>query len=155
MSKRTLVPISHASMGLALLLCSGTIVSCSSQQERTTQQITATEHIEDPIRTLEARAELESLNPLPRADDTLIRRLLQDTTETLTPGTETYRKALLTADEIEINPIPGSYGFFLWEAAQPVTLFSDLVNHLVHEAIADSLKSFNDPVPQAAQLLPR
>lgn len=107
MSKRTLVPISHASMGLALLLCSGTIVSCSSQQERTIQQISATEHIEDPIRTLEARAELESLNPLPRADDALIRRLLQDTTEALTPGTETYRKALLTADEIEINPIPG------------------------------------------------
>lgn len=108
MSKRTLVPISHASMGLAMLLCSGTIVSCSAQQERTTRQIVATEHIEDPIRTLEARAELETLNPLPRVDDALIRRLLQDTTEALTPGTETYRKALLTSDDIEITPIPGT-----------------------------------------------
>ncbi|GGE41455.1 D-alanine--D-alanine ligase [Actibacterium pelagium] len=55
----------------------------------------------------------------------------------------------------EINPIPGSYGFFLWEAASPTTLFPHLVEHLVQEALADSRKEFGDPVPQAAQLLPR
>ena len=55
----------------------------------------------------------------------------------------------------EINPIPGSYGFFLWEAADPPLLFSELIQHLVEEAIHDSLKTFDDPVPQGAHLLPR
>ncbi|MBU2866521.1 hypothetical protein [Pacificibacter marinus] len=55
----------------------------------------------------------------------------------------------------EINPIPGSYGFFLWEAAKEQILFSQLAEHLMHEALSDSIKSFDDPVPQAAYLLPR
>jgi len=55
----------------------------------------------------------------------------------------------------EINPIPGSYGFFLWEAAENPVLFPELVEHLVTESLSDSLKEFEDPVPQAAYLLPR
>lgn len=55
----------------------------------------------------------------------------------------------------EINPIPGSYGFFLWEVAETQILFPELINHLVEEALADSLKEFDDPVPQTAYLLPR
>ncbi|MBU2934576.1 MULTISPECIES: hypothetical protein [Pacificibacter] len=55
----------------------------------------------------------------------------------------------------EINPIPGSYGFFLWEAATEQVLFSQLAEHLMHEALSDSIKHFDDPVPQAAYLLPR
>jgi len=55
----------------------------------------------------------------------------------------------------EINPIPGSYGFFLWEAADPQVLFPDLISHLVDEALVDTVKEFDDPVPQAAYLLPR
>lgn len=55
----------------------------------------------------------------------------------------------------EINPIPGSYGFFLWEAADPQVLFPELADHLVKEALADFLKEFDDPVPQDAYLLPR
>ena len=56
----------------------------------------------------------------------------------------------------EINPIPGSYGFFLWEAAPAnPTLFPELVAHLVQEALKDTLKTFEDPVPQPAHLLPR
>lgn len=55
----------------------------------------------------------------------------------------------------EINPMPGSYGFFLWEAANPQVLFPDLVSHLVQEALGDTVKSFTDPVPQDAYLLPR
>ncbi len=56
----------------------------------------------------------------------------------------------------EINPIPGSYGFFLWESAPAnPTLFPELVAHLVEEALGDTLKTFEDPVPQAAHLLPR
>ncbi len=55
----------------------------------------------------------------------------------------------------EINPIPGSYGFFLWEAAEAPLLYPELIDHLVTEAITQSVKSFDDPVPQDAYLLPR
>jgi len=56
----------------------------------------------------------------------------------------------------EINPIPGSYGFFLWEAAPDgPLLFSELIDHLVDEALSDTVKTFDDPVPQDAWLLPR
>lgn len=55
----------------------------------------------------------------------------------------------------EINPIPGSYGFFLWEAADQPLLYPELINHLVEEAVTSALKSFDDPVPQDAFLLPR
>ncbi|MEM9726921.1 MAG: D-alanine--D-alanine ligase, partial [Pseudomonadota bacterium] len=36
----------------------------------------------------------------------------------------------------EINPIPGSYGFFLWEAAETPLMFPQLIDHLVAEALA-------------------
>ncbi|MEM0936361.1 MAG: D-alanine--D-alanine ligase [Pseudomonadota bacterium] len=55
----------------------------------------------------------------------------------------------------EINPIPGSYGFFLWEAAAEPLLYPELINHLVDEALGQSVKHFDDPVPQDAHLLPR
>ncbi len=55
----------------------------------------------------------------------------------------------------EINPIPGSYGFFLWEAARQPLLFPELITHLVTEARQSSLKQFDDPVPEGARLLPR
>ncbi|WP_239805476.1 hypothetical protein [Croceicoccus hydrothermalis] len=55
----------------------------------------------------------------------------------------------------EINAIPGSYGFFLWEAAARPLLFPELIDHLVTEALADTVKRFDDPVPQGAYLLPR
>lgn len=55
----------------------------------------------------------------------------------------------------EINPIPGSFGFFLWERADEPILFPELIEHLVDEALSTSLKAFDDPVPEAARLLPR
>jgi len=55
----------------------------------------------------------------------------------------------------EINPIPGSYGFFLWEAAEEPLLFPELIAHLAEEAMLTSLKLFDDPVPAGARLLPR
>lgn len=55
----------------------------------------------------------------------------------------------------EINAIPGSYGFFLWEAAAEPLLFPELIQHLIEEATGDTIKSFEDPVPQDARLLPR
>lgn len=55
----------------------------------------------------------------------------------------------------EINAIPGSYGFFLWEAAAEPMLFPELIQHLIDEATGDTIKTFEDPVPQDARLLPR
>ncbi|MCC5984695.1 MAG: hypothetical protein JJU42_10050 [Rhodobacteraceae bacterium] len=55
----------------------------------------------------------------------------------------------------EINPIPGSYGFFLWEAAAAPLLYPELIAHLVDEAMRGTVKRFDDPVPQDAWLLPR
>ncbi|SIO25861.1 D-alanine-D-alanine ligase [Rhodovulum sp. ES.010] len=55
----------------------------------------------------------------------------------------------------EINPIPGSYGFFLWEAADEPLLFPELVSHLVDEALQLSVKYFDDSVPEGTRLLPR
>jgi D-alanine-D-alanine ligase len=56
----------------------------------------------------------------------------------------------------EINCIPGSYGFFLWEQAPELPLlFPELIDHLIAEALATNLKTFDDPVPQDAYLLPR
>ena len=106
MKQQRAVPISTVSMGLTLLLCTGSLVSCASQPGREDRQIQATSGIEDPIRVLEARAELETLSPLRRVDDAIIRRLLQDTTDALTPGTEAYRRALLAPEDIELEPIP-------------------------------------------------
>ncbi|MEL6665200.1 MAG: D-alanine--D-alanine ligase, partial [Pseudomonadota bacterium] len=55
----------------------------------------------------------------------------------------------------EINAIPGSYGFFLWEAAAEPLLFPELIDHLISEAVSDTIKTFEDPVPQDARLLQR
>lgn len=56
----------------------------------------------------------------------------------------------------EINPIPGSYGFFLWEnAPMNPMLFPDLLDCLITEAMETTVKTFDDPVPAAARLLPR
>lgn len=53
----------------------------------------------------------------------------------------------------EINPIPGSYGFFLWQAATPPLLFPELLHALIIEAQHSSIKTFDNPVPIAARLL--
>ena len=57
----------------------------------------------------------------------------------------------------EVNPWPGSIGYFLWEAADDSILFSDLLTGLVEEALerrqGRSLPA--DPVPNDARLLKR
>src|SRR5579872_6969399 len=57
----------------------------------------------------------------------------------------------------EVNPIPGSFGYFLWEAARPPVLFTALLSHLIDEALARHRESQlpDDPVPAEARLLPR
>ncbi len=57
----------------------------------------------------------------------------------------------------EVNPIPGSFGYFLWEAAEEPVLFTALLTHLIEEAFAVHNKHVlpRDPVPVEARLLKR
>lgn len=58
----------------------------------------------------------------------------------------------------EVNPIPGSFGYFLWEACEkePV-LFTDFLTGLLEEAIHENQKRIlpKDPVPADARLFKR
>ncbi|MGH1403663.1 MAG: D-alanine--D-alanine ligase [Alphaproteobacteria bacterium] len=58
----------------------------------------------------------------------------------------------------EVNPCPGSFGYFLWEAAQddPV-FFTDLLTSQLAEAVSENLGQIlpKDPVPAGAHLLRR
>jgi len=57
----------------------------------------------------------------------------------------------------EVNPWPGSIGYFLWEAAEKPALFTELLNALIAEAFAEHRKRAlpKDPVPVAARLFER
>lgn len=57
----------------------------------------------------------------------------------------------------EVNPCPGSFGYFLWEAAKDAILFTDFLSHLIGEAIThNTARSLpRDPVPEGARLLKR
>lgn len=57
----------------------------------------------------------------------------------------------------EVNPIPGSFAYFLWEAAEKPILFTNLLAALVEEALVlrDTRVLPRDPVPVAARLFRR
>lgn len=57
----------------------------------------------------------------------------------------------------EVNPFPGSIGYFLWEAAADSLLFSEMLTNLLQEAISEHAKRRlpHDPVPRDARLLKR
>lgn len=57
----------------------------------------------------------------------------------------------------EVNPIPGSYGYFLWEAAAEPLLFADFLSNLIEEALTERRKKSlpKDPVPNEARLFKR
>ncbi len=57
----------------------------------------------------------------------------------------------------EVNPCPGSFGYFLWEAAEQPLLFADLLEHLIREAGEQraSAELPADPTPEDARLFPR
>jgi D-alanine-D-alanine ligase len=57
----------------------------------------------------------------------------------------------------EVNPCPGSFGYFLWEAADPPVRFTALLSLLIDEARARHRESQlpDDPVPPEARLLRR
>ena len=57
----------------------------------------------------------------------------------------------------EVNPCPGSFGYFLWEAAGKPLLFTAFLSGLIDEALAERIRKTlpRDPVPQGARLLKR
>lgn len=57
----------------------------------------------------------------------------------------------------EVNPIPGSFGYFLWEAAAEPLLFTDLLTKLIEEALGENTSKTlpADVVPTDARLLKR
>jgi D-alanine-D-alanine ligase len=57
----------------------------------------------------------------------------------------------------EVNPCPGSFGYFLWEAADPPIRFTALLSLLIDEGMARHRDSQlpDDPVPAEARLLRR
>ena len=57
----------------------------------------------------------------------------------------------------EINPCPGSFGFYLWEASKHNILFTELLNILLSEAeVLHSRQQLPmDPTPVDARLFPR
>jgi D-alanine-D-alanine ligase len=57
----------------------------------------------------------------------------------------------------EVNPCPGSFGYFLWEAATPPLGFTALLSRLINEALARHRECQlpDDPVPPEARLLRR
>lgn len=57
----------------------------------------------------------------------------------------------------EVNPCPGSFGYFLWEAAAQPLFFTDLLSAMIEEAfVLNAARSLpRDPVPQDARLLKR
>jgi D-alanine-D-alanine ligase len=57
----------------------------------------------------------------------------------------------------EVNPCPGSFGYFLWEAAASPILFSEMLDHLITEALYQHARGRlpQDPTPKDAQLFSR
>jgi len=57
----------------------------------------------------------------------------------------------------EVNPCPGSFGYFLWEAAHKPVLFTALLDQLIEEAKAShrSAQLPADPTPTEARLFRR
>lgn len=57
----------------------------------------------------------------------------------------------------EVNPIPGSLGYFLWEAADPPMLFAEFLSAQIEEAklLRKARLLPKDPVPVDARLLRR
>ncbi len=57
----------------------------------------------------------------------------------------------------EVNPCPGSFGYFLWEAAAEPLLFSEMLDKLIEEALFEHVRGRlpQDPTPDDARLFTR
>ena len=100
------------------------------------------------------------INPeLPQGADADIRRWALQCFE-LAGGTGTPRIDFLSdsvTGEIwlnEVNPCPGSFAFYLWEAAAQPVQFPDLLDALILEAQSAQreIELPADPVPEGARL---
>ncbi len=85
-----------ASGFLLILLTSG----CASSQSNLDRIIQATEHINDPMRTLEARAELELGQTYSPIDEAQRLVFLPNSPSPIQMGTARYRKAMLKPDAV-------------------------------------------------------
>jgi D-alanine-D-alanine ligase len=54
----------------------------------------------------------------------------------------------------EVNACPGSFGYFLWEAAEEPVLFTDFLTALIEEgwSLRRPSSQFSDPTPEGARL---
>jgi D-alanine-D-alanine ligase len=103
------------------------------------------------------------LNPtLPQGLENSLRRWAADAFEAVSgtgaPRLDFYCNAATGEAWLnEVNPIPGSFAYFLWEAADPSIGFTALLSGLIDEAIARHRESQlpDDPVPPEARLLRR
>lgn len=77
-----------------------TLWACTSQTTKEQRIILATEHIEDPIRILEARAELEALRALTPASDELLFAIVPDALDEIATGSPAYQRALTEPENI-------------------------------------------------------
>jgi len=76
------------------------VSGCSTGQPSPSRAISATEHIDDPIRLLEARAELETLEPTDPVSSALIESIIPNAPSELALGSPAYQRAIMTPDLI-------------------------------------------------------
>ncbi|MGV6813867.1 MAG: hypothetical protein ACWA5W_02520 [Phycisphaerales bacterium] len=95
---RSLTALMLASVGMGVSV--GSISGCATTQSDTERVIEATEHIDDPIRALQARAELELGRDAQPIDHALRAVFLPNSPSPLAPGSSAYRKAMLTPDGV-------------------------------------------------------
>ncbi len=81
------------------------LAGCRSVQSTPDQIVLATEHIEDPIRQLQAQAELQALTPLAPAADSVLAEIIPDAPAMLAAGSPEHQRGLLTLDQV-IATIP-------------------------------------------------
>ncbi|MEX0876323.1 MAG: tetratricopeptide repeat protein, partial [Phycisphaerales bacterium] len=94
--------VAHAALALLMAAPLG-LIACTGTPTGVNHAAAATADIPDPIRALEARAELETLNPAEPADPQLLREINPDMRPPLVPGTPEYQRAVMDPDEIEID----------------------------------------------------
>lgn len=96
--------------GLILVPAAFTLVGCSSAapMHEESAAVIATEHIEAPIRRLEAQSELEAITPSGPVDADVLSAFIPDGFRRLTPGSAEHQRAMLPLSRVlmELEPLP-------------------------------------------------
>ncbi len=92
---------------MLLIACVFLIGGCQSANKAPDQIVQATEHIQAPIRQLQARAELETLTPGPAIDHAVVQQFVPDGFTPLPAGSPAHQRAMLPLDQVlaSISPI--------------------------------------------------